>query len=77
MTAAIGGAVAFVGYLLSLLTALGNKQYAFGISMLILFPISVVYCAFNWDKASHPGKLLIGGLSTMILSVCTIYLALP
>ena len=67
----IGLSLMFVGGLFALLTAFGNKQYAFGIVMLLFLPASLVYCALHWKLASHPGKLLYAGTALLaIAAVC-------
>ncbi len=67
---AIGGTMFFVGSLISALTAIGNKQYLFGFLSVIFLPTSLVYCAFNWDKASYPGKLVYSGAVLLFISGC-------
>jgi hypothetical protein len=64
----IGVSLLFVGSLVSALTAIGNKQYIFGFGTLMFFPLSLVYCALNWNKASYPGKLVFSGAAICLIS---------
>lgn len=73
VVAAIGAALFFVGTLFSLITALGNKHYIFGIMTLIFMPISMLYCALNWDKASFPGRLVFTGGGLLLVSIVVVY----
>ena len=59
---ALGIMFLFVGSLISAATALGNNQRAFGWGTILFLPLSLVYCALNWDKAAYPGKMVFGGL---------------
>ena len=58
----------FVGWLFTILTALGNKQYIFGIASFFIFPISLVYCAMNYKTSSYSANLLFSG--TLMLVCC-------
>lgn len=65
---AIGASLFFIGWLFSLLTALGNKSYTFGIAMLAVIPAHI-YCALHWSKASHAGKMLYTGTLLLLITV--------
>lgn len=68
----VGLALWFVGSLVALLTALGNKQWAWGIGMLCFLPSSIAYCWIQRDVTDWPRKLVsIGG--AMVLSVALVF----
>lgn len=58
---ALGLMFILVGSLISIVTAFGNKQNVFGVLSILFTPLCVIYCILNWDKASYPGRMLIGG----------------
>lgn len=63
----VGLALFFVGSLLSLITALGNRQWYWGIGMLCFLPSSIVYCWVQGDIAAWPRKLVsIGGVLFLV-----------
>lgn len=68
IVAATGGALAFVGWLFTVLTALGSKDYVMGALCFICFPFAWYYSAKHWQKDSYAGKLLFSG--TAIVVVC-------
>ena len=70
---AIGASLFFIGWLCSLLVALGNKQYAFGIGLIIINPLAHLYCALHWHKAAYAGKMLYAG--TVMLAITLGFLA--
>jgi len=57
----VGATLLFVGSVISMLTAFGNKQYFMGILIALFFPASLIYCALNWERAAYPGKLVYTG----------------
>ena len=73
----IGITLFFVGSLIAVLTALGNKQYVFGIATLLFFPLSLIYCALNWSKAAYPGKMVYGGAALCLLSYIALIIFQP
>lgn len=70
IVAATGGAVAFVGWLFTVLTALGNKNYVMGALCFVFFPFAWYYSAVNWHKDHYAGKLLFSG--TAVVLVCAL-----
>ena len=54
----VGLTLWFVGSLVALITALGNRQWFWGIGMLCFLPSSVVYCWVQRDIAAWPRKLV-------------------
>lgn len=69
----IGLALFFVGGLFSLLTAFGNKQYLFGIAILLFLPTALVYCGLNWEKAAYPGKMVYSGFALTAVSAAVLF----
>ncbi len=65
----VGLSMLFVGYLVGVATALGNKNYFFGISSIVFVPVALIYCLCFWEKAAYPGKLMLGGLALLSASV--------
>ena len=68
-----GGAMYLFGWLAGMATALGNKHYMFGVAILILHPIALIYCLTNWDKAAYPGKMLIYSVPCVIIGLIVMY----
>lgn len=85
----IGLALLFVGMLMVLLAALGNRHYVFGglffalfvvpmvlarsnhkigFAMILLIPITLVYCYRHQESASYAKKLLLPGLAVSVLT---------
>jgi hypothetical protein len=72
----IGATMLFVGSVISMATAFGNRQYFMGILLLLFFPASLLYCALNRDKAAYPGKLVYTGAVLLIGGLVAIGLTL-
>jgi len=72
LTGSIGLMLLVVGSIFTAIVALGNKQNLFGWSVFLCFPISLVYCAMNWDKASYSGKMVYSG--ALLLAITAIIL---
>lgn len=70
-----GVSMAFVGLIVALLTAFGNRQYGFGIGMAIFAPLALVYCVLNRDKTAWGAKLLYGGVTLALLGVLLVNVA--
>lgn len=68
----VGATLLFVGSVISMLTAFGNKQYFMGILMALFFPASLIYCALNWEKAAYPGKLVYTGVALLAVGLIAI-----
>ncbi|MFQ3193559.1 MAG: hypothetical protein ACI9N3_000371 [Colwellia sp.] len=72
LTGSIGLMLLVIGSIFTAVVALGNKQHLFGWSVFLFFPISLIYCAMNWDKASYSGKMVYSG--AFLLTVTAIIL---
>jgi len=72
LTGSIGLMLLVIGSIFTAIVALGNKQNLFGWSVFLRFPISLVYCAMNWDKASYSGKMVYSG--AFLLAITAIIL---
>lgn len=69
ITGAIGATLVFVGTLVAMLTAVGNRAYWFGVGIFVFFPLGILYCVRNWERAAYPGKMLIGGSILLVISL--------
>lgn len=69
IVAAVGGALPFVGWLFTVLMALGRKDYWMGVLAFVFFPVAWVYCAKNWREDNYAGMLLFSGTGLIVLSV--------
>jgi hypothetical protein len=72
LTGSIGLMLFVIGAIFTVVVALGNKQYLFGWSVFLFLPLSLVYCAMHWDKASYSGKMVYWGAG--LLSITAIVL---
>ena len=63
-----GVALVFVGWLFTVLMALGNKQYLQGVLCIVFWPIAWYYSAAHWKQDNYCGLLLFGGGALMLLS---------
>ena len=70
----VGVTLVFVGAILSAITALGNKQYFYGICILLFIPVSLLYCARNWKIASYPGKMVYTGTLLLLPGIIYLYI---
>ena len=68
LTGSIGLMLLVIGSIFTAVVALGNKQHIFGWSVFLCFPLSLVYCAMNWDKASYSGKMVYAGAVLLALT---------
>jgi uncharacterized MAPEG superfamily protein len=68
----VGATLLFVGSLISMLTAFGNKQYFMGILLALFFPASLIYCALNWKRTAYPRKLVYTGGVLLVASLIAI-----
>lgn len=66
ITGAIGLGVCWLGVLFALITALGNKRWVWGISIIFLGPITGIPYALTNKEADYPKLLMVRGL---ILSI--------
>jgi len=68
VTGTIGLAFCWFGVLTAALTALGNKRWIWGISTIILGPITGIPYTFAYKEADYPRSLMIKGLSLILLA---------
>ena len=68
LTGSIGLMLFVIGSIFTAVVALGNKQHLFGWSVLLCFPVSLVYCAMNWDKASYSGRMVYSGAFLLVVT---------
>jgi hypothetical protein len=61
ITGIIGLGVCWFGVLIALLTALGNKKWVWGISMLFLGPVTGIPYTIISKEADYPKSLMIKG----------------
>ncbi|AZN36467.1 hypothetical protein [Iodobacter ciconiae] len=65
----IGVALCFVGLMVSLMTALGNKNWFWAAGMLLAFPLAAVFCLRRWQMAAWPGKMLLSGMGLLVFPI--------
>jgi hypothetical protein len=70
----VGLTLWFVGSLVAVLTALGNKQWFWGIGMLCFLPSSVVYCWGQREIATWPRKLVSIGWALVLADALAVLL---
>ena len=58
--------VGWFGSLIALLTALGNKKWAWGISMLFLGPITAILYTMIYKEAEYPRSLMLKSLMALL-----------
>lgn len=68
LTGSIGLMLFVIGSIFSMVTAFGNNQKVFGFAILFVLPLSLVYCAKNWDKAAYSGKMVFPGAALLLLT---------
>ena len=59
----VGVTMMFIGFLVAMATALGNKHWGWGIAMLLVSPLAIFYCLSHPETAVWPRGLLLKGLS--------------
>lgn len=64
---ATGLGLIFVGTLMALLIALGNRYYIYGALIFIFFPVGLIFCARHREKASYAATLLYPGALLFML----------
>lgn len=57
-----------VGSIFTAIVALGNKQKVYGWSIILFMPISIMYCATHWNKASYSGKMVFSGTFLLLIT---------
>lgn len=65
--AVIAVSVIFWAWLAALLTAFGNRQWFWGIAVLVLLPLALPYSLIYRETASYPRRLLLGALALLLL----------
>ncbi|WP_221628223.1 hypothetical protein [Teredinibacter franksiae] len=68
ITGSIGLALILVGVLMTLLTALGNKRYAYGVLIFLCFPAAFVYCIQHRSESGYPSRLLYPGAALALIT---------
>ena len=58
----VGIGICLIGVLFALITALGNKHWAWGISILVLGPVTGILYSLTNKEAEYPKSLMIKGL---------------
>jgi hypothetical protein len=73
----VGLTMFFVGTLAALVTALGNRQWAWAAGILLLAPLAVPYTLKNPKVASWPRSLVLGGLLALVVAAICARLLVP
>ena len=68
IVACAGVALIFVGWIVTAVTALGNRHYVLGLLSFLLAPVAVVYCAIYRDQTAYPRRLLLWGFALLLIS---------
>ena len=66
--ACAGVALVFVGWIVTAVTALGNRHYVLGVLSFLLVPVALIYCAFNWGQTAYPRRLFTWGLALLLVA---------
>lgn len=66
----VGLMLLVVGSIFTAIVALGNNQKIYGWVIVLFMPVSLIYCATNWDKAAYSGKMVFS--SAILLSITAI-----
>ena len=72
----IGVTLSWFGGLMAALTALGNNRWAWGLSSLVLGPITGLPYALIHKEASYPKSLMIKGLIFLLVGLALSLVAL-
>ena len=73
MIAACGLAVCYIGCLITLLTALGNKRWVWSAGILVLGPIVGLPYVMSQKEADYPRMLMLRGLILLVPAALLIY----
>ena len=68
-----GIALIFVGWVVTAVTALGNRHHVFGVLSFLLAPVALIYCAINRDQTAYPRRLLLWGFALLLVSVAGLW----
>lgn len=63
-----GAALFYVGSLIVVVTAFGNKKYAYGVLSLLFFPLSIAYCLQYRKEGAYASKYLISGALLVVVT---------
>ena len=69
MLAATGITLFFVGALITVASAFGEKKTAWGIICILILPLALLYCALHWQKTAYKRKYLLGGIALIIAAL--------
>lgn len=67
LAGATGIALIFVGTLMAMLVALGNRHYFYAALAVLFFPSALVYCWHHRAVAQYPSRLLFPGFALFLL----------
>lgn len=70
ISGAIGLMLFIVGAVFSAIVAIGSDQKVFGWCIFLFLPLSLIFCAKNWEIASYSGRMVFSG--TLLLSITAI-----
>lgn len=68
ISGSIGIMLFLIGSIFTAIVAIGNGQKIYGWSIIVFLPVSLVYCATNWDKSAYSGKMVFSGAFFMIVT---------
>jgi predicted Kef-type K+ transport protein len=66
---AIGLTLFGIGSIVSVITALGNKHWAWGVAILLFAPVAFLYCYIHSDVTDWPRSLLMKSLISFGLAL--------
>lgn len=66
-----------IGSIFSAIVALGNEQRVYGWLIFLVMPVSLIYCALNWDKASYSGKMVFAGAFLLLITFLLVKVTIP
>jgi len=64
LAVSIGVTLVIVGNLFAMAYAFGQNIW-WGVAVMLIPLLSVIYCARNWDKAAYPGKMIYSGFAIL------------
>ncbi|XQW83547.1 hypothetical protein ACOYR1_10305 [Thalassotalea piscium] len=64
----IGLMLFVIGSIFTAVVALGNQQKIYGWFIFLFMPLSLIYCATHWDKASYSGKMVFSGFVLLLIT---------
>jgi endonuclease/exonuclease/phosphatase (EEP) superfamily protein YafD len=69
MLAGIGITLYFVGALITVASAFGEKRILWGVVCILVLPLAILYCVLYWDETQYQRKYLLGGMALMLSAV--------